>query len=94
MLDAHDAQAATRELPRPTPALPDGWRRDGEGVLVHRDVDVALSESLLRCDDDTALCREERSLDAMLSLVRWERGRRALARLVELREQRAEAVSS
>lgn len=88
-----DAQAATRELPRPTPALPYGWREEGNALL-HRDVESPVVVALLRCDTDVALTRAIRQTEAMLALMRWEQGRRTLARLVELREQRAEAVAS
>lgn len=93
VLEAHDAQAATRELPRPTPTLPDGWREEGN-ALAHRDVESPVVVALLRCDTDVALTRAIRQTEAMLALMRWEQGRRTLARLVELREQRAEAVAS
>lgn len=82
VLEAHDALVDTRRLPRPTPTLPAGWREDGND-LFHRDVERPVNALLLRCDDDHALVRTIRQLEAMVEIMRWEQGRRVLARMVE-----------
>lgn len=92
VLDAHDAALEkTRPTARPTLELPAGWREEA-GSLMHRDVDEPVAVALLRCDSDVSLTRQVREAEAVLELLRYERARRTLARMVELREQGA-AVS-
>lgn len=92
VLEAHDAAVEkTRPTARPTLELPSGWREEG-GALVHRDVEEPVAVALLRCDSDVSLTRQVREAEALLELLRYERARRTLARMVELREQGA-AVS-
>lgn len=89
VLEAHDAALdKTRPMPRPVPELPDGWRQEGD-ALHHRDVESPVVVALLRCDSDVALTRAIRQTDAMSALMRWEQGRRVLARVAELRESQA-----
>lgn len=92
VLEAHDAAVEkTRPTARPTLELPAGWREEA-GSLMHRDVDEPVAVALLRCDSDVSLTRQVREAEAVLELLRYERARRTLARMVELREQGA-AVS-
>lgn len=91
VLDAHDALEKTRPTARPTLELPAGWREEA-GSLMHRDVEEPVAVALLRCDSDMSLTRQVREAEAVLELLRYERARRTLARMVELREQGA-AVS-
>lgn len=92
VLDAHDAALEkTRPTARPTLELPAGWREEA-GSLMHRDVDEPVAVALLRCDSDVSLTRQVREAEALLELLRYERARRTLERMVELREQGA-AVS-
>lgn len=89
VLDAHDAALEkTRPTARPTLELPAGWREEA-GSLMHRDVDEPVAVALLRCDSDVSLTRQVREAEAVLELLRYERARRTLARMVELREQGA-----
>lgn len=94
VLEAHDAAVdKTRPTARPTLELPTGWREEG-GSLVHRDVEEPLAVALLRCDSDMSLTRQVREAEAVLELLRYERARRTLERMVELRAADGAAVAS
>lgn len=94
VLEAHDAAVdKTRPTARPTLELPAGWREEG-GSLVHRDVEEPLAVALLRCDSDVSLTRQVREAEAVLELLRYERARRTLERMVELRAADGAAVAS